>query len=165
MKLLRDALVESMRRDITMPREQRVRYGVEKILDAGLFKQYADEFKAYIVSNALSQAEGDFEASGRSPRTGTTPSTPPKPKPAPMQVAGDKAQARKDAEARLVDLAPLILMNLPTPFGKRLGDLTGKEGRKLAGWMGRAFKGVPDNARLIDVKSEAALRELWQRKF
>lgn len=85
------------------------------------------------------------------------------------QVEAEKAQARKAATERLVELAPVLFMKLPTPFthangaNKTLGELTGKEGRKLTGALAGFFKGVPDNKRLTDVKSEAALRELWAK--
>lgn len=176
LKTLRDNLSRAMRGDCArMSREDLVRYGVEKILDAGLFKQYAEEFKGYIVTNALSMAEGDVRAAGVDPVRGTSipdPAPKPKPKPEPIpaeQIAAEKAQAKQAASARLADLAPVLFMKLPTPFThadgshKTLGELTGKEGRKLTGALAGFFKGVPDNKRLIDVKSEAKLRELWAK--
>ncbi len=171
LKKLRDALAKAMRGECArMSREDLVKYGVTKILDAGLFEQYADEFKGYIVTNALSMAEGDVRAAGVDPVRGTAFSDAPKSKAAPLPakvVEAEKAQARKAATERLADLAPTLFMNLPTPFKhasgihKTLGELTGKEGRKLTGWMAAVFKGVSDNKRLCDVKSEGALRELW----
>lgn len=172
LKKLRDALAKAMRGECArMSREDLVRHGVTKILDAGLFAQYADEFMGYIVTNALSMAEGDVRAAGFDPVRGTdippdAPKTAKPPIPA-KQVEAEKAQARKAATERLADLAPVLFMRLPTPFKhvsgihKTLGELTGKEGRKLTGWMAAVFKGVPDNKRLMDVKSEGAVRELW----
>lgn len=91
----------------------------------------------------------------------------PQPEPEPLSDAerqAEEASAAQQAKDRLSDLAPILFMRLPTPFGKPLGELTGKEGRKLAGWMGAIFKGVPDGKRLCDVKSEAALREVWAKR-
>jgi hypothetical protein len=85
------------------------------------------------------------------------------------QVAAEREQAARAATARLVNLAPVLFMKLPTPFThadgshKTLGELTGKEGRKLTGGLAKFFKDVPDNKRLLDVKSEAKLRELWAK--
>lgn len=85
------------------------------------------------------------------------------------QVEAEKAKAAASANARLADLAPVLFMKLPTPFkhahggNKTLGELTGKEGRKLTGGLAKFFKDIPDNKRLIDVKSEAKLRELWEK--
>lgn len=170
MKLLRDALAEQIRADKRMPHDQLVRFGVEKVLNAGLFDEYADEFKGYIVTNALNMAMDDVRVSGMDPVTGAKPKARSQPKPiSAKQVEAEKTQAAKAATERLADLAPLLFMKLPTPFKhangnhKTLGELTGKEGRKLTGWMGKVFANVPDNKRLIDVRSEAALRELWAK--
>lgn len=77
------------------------------------------------------------------------------------QQEADRAEAERTAKDRLSALSHTILMNLPTPFGKPLGELTGREGRKLVGWQSQAFKGVGDTKRLRDVKSEIELRKIW----
>lgn len=172
LKKLRDALAKAMRGECArMSREDLVRHGVTKILDAGLFEQYADEFKAYIVMNALNMAEGDVRAAGVDPvrGTGIPPASKPRPKPLTAeQVAAERTHCEAEAKKKLSDLAPVLFMRLPTPFThadgtyKTLGELTGKEGRKLNDGLAKFFKGVPDGKRLIDVKSEGALRELWR---
>jgi hypothetical protein len=176
LKLLRDRLRKAMRDNPRMNHEELVAHGVDKLMrDGKLFAQNEDEFLGYIVTNALNMAENDLRAAGVNPVSGTRgfdpdePSTPrPQPKLlsllSPEQIAAERAKAKAQANERLADLAPIMFMKLPTPFGKPLGELTGKEGRKLAGWMGAIFKGVPDNKRLIDVKGEAQLREIWAKR-
>jgi hypothetical protein len=170
MKSLTDALTKVAKANPRFTHEELVEHGVKNILrGARLFEQYEDEFLGYIVTNALNKADRDRSVNeGVNPVTGTRipePTSKPQPKPLPPeQVVAERAKAETQAMARLLELAPIMFMKLPTPFGKPLGELTGKEGRKLAGWMGAIFKGVPDNKRLCDVKGEAQLREIWAKR-
>lgn len=172
LKLLRDALRKTMRENRTLSREALVAHGVEKILDGGLFKQYADEFKGYIVTNALSMAENDEKAAGFNPVTGTSlpasssiPASRRPKRPLPLaRVAAEKSEAVAAAKSRLADLAPILFMKLPTPYGKPLGECTRAEGLKLGGKFAIFFKLVPNGKTLSEATSEGKLRELWDRK-
>jgi hypothetical protein len=69
-------------------------------------------------------------------------------------------QTRQQAKHLAGQVKRSILMEMPTAFGKPLGDLTEAEGRQLAGWQTALFAGIGDR-RLRDVKSEADLQAAW----
>lgn len=87
----------------------------------------------------------------------------PRPEPTARQVEADRAQGVASAKARVQALAPIMFLKLPTPLGKPLGELTGKEGRKLGGWIGEVFRDVPNNKKLGDVKTQNQLKVIWEK--
>lgn len=76
------------------------------------------------------------------------------------QAIADKEVAMR-MDAVMETVKNIVLMELATPFGKPLGDLTGAEGRRLTGWQRLLFAGI-GNKRLRDVKSEAELQAAWK---
>lgn len=122
----------------------------------GNFARYQESVDRYAFDNGLAALE---ETSSRRTKTKlkvvATVSA--------EQIERERTKAREASMSRLTEMAPILFMKLPTPFGKPLGELTGKEGRKLTGALAGFFKGVPDGKRLCDVRSEAGLREIWAK--
>jgi hypothetical protein len=76
-------------------------------------------------------------------------------------TAEQEAAIAKRAKTILAAAKAIALMELPTPFGKPLGDLTEAEGHELTGWQASLFDGIGDQ-RLRDVKSEKDLQAAWR---
>lgn len=62
-----------------------------------------------------------------------------------------RAKAKREQMTRILEIM--------TPIGKKLGDVTGKEGRKLGGAFIQTFKDVGDNERLRQSKKGIAAAE------
>jgi hypothetical protein len=78
------------------------------------------------------------------------------------QATAEKTTAATRADTIMETVKSIVLMELPTPFDKPLGDLTEAEGRRLTGWQSSLFAGI-GNKRLRDAKSEAELRAAWKK--
>jgi hypothetical protein len=73
-----------------------------------------------------------------------------------------KAEAAKRAAPIIENIKRIVLMELPTPFGKPLGDLNEAEGCKLTGWQATVFAGI-GKQKLRDARSEADLHKAFAR--
>jgi hypothetical protein len=116
---------------------------------AGADVNYQDAFNDYATRNHFNLLVRDETGSVRRSR------------PAARLTPEQQQAAAKRAETIEAAVKQIVLMELPTPFGKPLGDLTEAEGRQLTGWQASLFDGLGDK-RLRDAKSELDLQAAWE---
>jgi hypothetical protein len=74
----------------------------------------------------------------------------------------ERAQARAvEAEKIASTVREMILLDMITPNGKKLRDLTGRECGELGGWFGKLAVKVKATQKVGTVLTEPQLRELW----
>jgi hypothetical protein len=131
---------------------------------AGPDARYQDAFNNYATRNHFNLLHKD-ELSG-SKRIRVSTAAPTAVATTSAKVIEQRAAAKTAAVARtapiIKNITNIVLMNLPTPFGKPLGDLNECEGRKLSGWQATVFNGV-GKRKLRDVKSEADLQTAFAK--
>lgn len=75
-----------------------------------------------------------------------------------------RAQARAIEARELANtVKEIILLDMVTPSGKKLRDLTGRECGGLGGWFAKLADKVKPTQKVGSVFTETALRELWQQ--
>lgn len=87
-----------------------------------------------------------------------------------LEIRGQNTRKAKKTETQteLVQVAQttetILLMRLPMPNGKLLGECTGAECQRFGGWYARIAKLVPARKIVSDVLNEDKLHELWDAR-
>jgi len=123
---------------------------------AGSYSNYQEAFDNYCTRNHfnLLQAPPRRRAARAAETSASTAAT--------ATPAAVKEEAEKRSVTIFEKMKNIVLMELPTPFGKPLGDLNEMEGCKLSGWQSMLFAGI-GKRRLRDVKSEKSLHEAFAK--
>lgn len=119
---------------------------------AGRDARFQDSFNNYTTRNHFNLLQRRIET----PLVRRT-----RPRVSPEQRQQETQQAQQRAEQTVDTIRQIVLMELPTGFGKPLGDLTESEGMQLVGWQASLFAGL-GNKRLREAKTEADLQAAWK---
>ena len=120
--------------------------------------KYQDAFNDYCTRNHFNILYRD-ETGGVVRRS--RPRTPPTAATGQQQDAKTADMVVERVATAIETFKMIVLMEMPTPFGKPLGDLTEAEGSQLTGWHASVFNGI-GNHPLRDVKTEAELQAAWR---
>lgn len=122
----------------------------------GRDKAYQPSFNDYCTRNHFNLLRRDEQlrlhaATRRQPRVTVTEE----------QRAVETRAAEHRANETINAIRQIVLMELPTPFDKPLGDLTESEGKQLTGWHAKLFEGI-GNRKLREARSENDLQAAWR---
>ena len=71
---------------------------------------------------------------------------------------------KEQVESHVREAAEIVLLELVTPNGKKLGECTGADCKRFGGWYMRIAKVVPTNERVDETLSEKRLQQIWRQK-